>query len=106
MAKRKAVKGKGKRVKKVVDAPLVLIEVAGGLVQNIYTDTRIDVVLVDWDNINDGDKVQYMKLEPDNKAGVALLIEAQRVMDEVAGDKKQAGGCTGECTGCSCQKED
>ena len=35
--------------------PTVVIEVSGGVVQAVYTDAEVDVVLVDWDNIREGD---------------------------------------------------
>lgn len=36
----------------------VVIEVDGGVVINVSTDLDIEVILVDWDNINDGDEAE------------------------------------------------
>jgi len=36
--------------------PEVVIEVSGGVVQAVYTNRDIKVILVDWDNIEQGDR--------------------------------------------------
>jgi hypothetical protein len=43
------------QAKKPLGPLTVVIEVRGGVVQMVYADLPLDVVLVDWDNINDGD---------------------------------------------------
>jgi hypothetical protein len=35
--------------------PKIVIEVGGGLVTNVYADTGVEIVIVDWDNIDAGD---------------------------------------------------
>ena len=41
-----------------IDPMTVVIDVSGGVVQAVLTDLPINVILVDWDNIEDGDKVE------------------------------------------------
>jgi hypothetical protein len=42
----------------------VVIEVSGGLVQNVYADGPTEVIIVDWDNIKCGDpKPEQLQFE-------------------------------------------
>lgn len=36
----------------------ILIQVSGGVVNNIMADEDIDIILIDWDNIGQGDKLE------------------------------------------------
>jgi hypothetical protein len=33
----------------------IVIEIRGGLVEEVYTDCNAEIVIVDWDNIEQGD---------------------------------------------------
>lgn len=35
--------------------PKIVVEVGGGLVTNVYADAAVEIVIVDWDNIEAGD---------------------------------------------------
>ena len=43
--------------------PFVVVEVSGGVVQAIYCDEDIDVAVVDWDNIQEGDSAGLYPVE-------------------------------------------
>lgn len=42
-------------------ANTVVIDVSGGVVQDVFTGMRLNIILVDWDNIEDGDTAGLIK---------------------------------------------
>jgi hypothetical protein len=67
--------------------PLVIVEVSGGVVQEVYSDTA-RVILVDWDNIREGDEageypVASLAAVP---AETASAIEASGAICDVSAD--------------------
>lgn len=46
--------------------PKIIIEVKGGMVTTVLANTPIEYVLVDWDNINQGDDINNLVvMKPD-----------------------------------------
>lgn len=63
----------------------IIIEVRGGIVQEVYTDCNAEIILVDWDNIEgsdcDGKGAEYLsglglKRMPDETAKEVDLLES------------------------------
>ena len=59
--------------------PKIVIEVGGGLVTNVYADTAVDVVVVDWDNIGAGDDPPEALHFSDGSAVRALMSRDQQI---------------------------
>jgi hypothetical protein len=51
----------------------LVVEVSGGMVQNVYADYPADVIVVDWDNIKCGDP-KPKDLQFDDGSGPQLLM--------------------------------
>lgn len=62
--------------------PLVVVEVSGGVVQQVYTDLPANVILVDWDNIEAGDGPGVYPHEPLSSMAENTDAEVQKVLPE------------------------
>lgn len=119
MTKKRTVKSAKKVAKKTVkrarkrmatELPLVILTIRGGSLTDICTDTPMNVVFIDWDDIDAGGKMQYIELQAEDARGTTVLEEAAAEMRKIQAslaaeaelDDQLACDCGGECSECSC----
>jgi len=61
--------------------PKVLIVVEGGIVQSVISDGPVEILIKDFDNIEQGDQFDPQFSEPD-----LIVTDADRFMSEVMAD--------------------
>jgi len=59
--------------------PKIVVEVGGGLVTNVYADTAVEIVIVDWDNIEAGDDPPERLRFQDGKAAGEFMASDNQV---------------------------
>ncbi len=59
--------------------PKIVVEVGGGLVTNVYADTAVEIVIVDWDNIEAGDDPPEQLRFQDGKAVREFMASGNHV---------------------------
>lgn len=62
--------------------PQVVIEISGGIVQNVYSPEGVRVVLVDWDNIAEGDDAVVYPTDTPSLMSPATLKRVERAEKE------------------------
>ncbi|TMH35012.1 MAG: hypothetical protein E6H66_08625 [Betaproteobacteria bacterium] len=59
--------------------PKIVVEVGGGLVTNVYADSAVEIVIVDWDNIEAGDDSPHRLRFSDGTAVDEFMIADNQV---------------------------
>jgi hypothetical protein len=60
--------------------PKIVVEVGGGLVTNVYADTAVEIVIVDWDNIDAGDDPPEKLQFPDGTSVCKFMFLGNQVV--------------------------
>ena len=66
------------------DQKILVIEIEGGVVQEVFSDNQdLKVILVDWDNIKQGDKIEEFPAHSlSTKQAQQKLADIQREVDQ------------------------